>query len=200
MAPTTARLFFALWPDEAMQTALAAAVAAIVRDCDGRAVPAGNFHLTLAFLGSVPHSRFEAVIEAAAQCVQSVSLNHLPIAVMLDSVEYWRKPQILCATGATPPAAEKLADALKSALARHGFSPDLKPFRIHATFARKVRHVTRELHIEPVRWSFGHLHLVESETGAAGAARATTHGEAHAAAHASIYSTVEKWVLDKRDR
>jgi 2'-5' RNA ligase len=195
MPSTTARLFFALWPDEAMQVALAAAVAASVREAGpgSRAVPAENFHLTLAFLGAVPLLRFEALCQVAAQFAQGFDAGELPLAVTLDIVEYWRKPQILCATASeTPPVAITLAERLQATLTAQGFAPDLKPFRVHVTLARKVRRVTPELqHIEPVRWSFRDLHLVESRTEPAGAA---------GAAHASIYSTVEKWVLDKRDR
>jgi 2'-5' RNA ligase len=151
-----------------------------------RSVPAKNFHLTLAFLGAVPRSRFEALSQVATQVAQAFgSRDDLPIEVTLDTVEHWRKPQILCATASeTPPVAIALAEALTQALMAENFVPDLKPFRAHATFARKVRRVTRELRIEPVRWSFRDFHLIESRT-------------AH---EASAYSTVEKWVLDKRLR
>jgi RNA 2',3'-cyclic 3'-phosphodiesterase len=181
----SARLFFALWPDDAMQAALANAVAAIVREAGGRAVPATNSHLTLAFLGAVPQRRFEALRQVAAQVAYAFNSQELPIALALDTVEHWRKPQILCATASeTSPPATDLAEALKHALTAGGFAPDLKPFRVHATFARKVRNVTGELHIKPVRWSFRDFRLIESRTAPEG----------------SSYSTVEKWVLDKRDR
>jgi RNA 2',3'-cyclic 3'-phosphodiesterase len=179
----SARLFFALWPDDAMQSALADAVAAIVREGGGRAVSTKNLHLTLAFLGTVPQSRFEALRRVASQVAHA--FNSREIALTLDTVEHWRKPQILCATATeTSPPATALAEALKHALIADVFAPDLKPFRVHATFARKVRNVTGELHIEPVRWSFRDFRLIESRTAPEG----------------SSYSTVEKWVLDKRDR
>jgi 2'-5' RNA ligase len=186
MPSTTARLFFALWPDEAMQVALAAAVAAIVREAgpDSRAVPAKNLHLTLAFLGAVPQSRFEALSEVAAQVARTSHAGELPLRLTLDAVEHWRKPQILCATASeTPHAVASLAESLGHALTAAGFAPDLKPFRPHATVGRKVRRVTGDLHIEPVRWTFREFHLIESQT----------HPEG------SSYSTLEKWALDKRD-
>jgi 2'-5' RNA ligase len=178
----TARLFFGLWPDERMQADLAAAVASAIgsgEPLDGRLVPEANFHLTLAFLGSVPQSQFELLLEVGARCAQSLQVGDAPIAIALDTLEHWRKPQVLVATSpATPPAAVALAGTLKRALVEQGFTPDLKPFRAHATVARKVRRVSGKLHIESVRWSVDSLHLVESRSG-------------------STYSTVKKWVLDK---
>jgi RNA 2',3'-cyclic 3'-phosphodiesterase len=167
-----------------MQAALQASVSAIVRESDGHAVPSQNFHLTLAFLGSVPRDRVEVLGEIAARCVANLKPVELPLVVTLDQFEHWRRPHILCATASvTPPAATTLSKALKRALTAEGFSPDLKPFRAHATFARKVHRVTGELNATPVSWRFDEIHLIESRTDPAG----------------SAYSTVEKWALYKRD-
>jgi len=178
----TARLFFALSPSERMQADLAEAVASALRSdepLDGRPVPEAKFHLTLAFLGSVPRSQLELLFEVGAQCARSLEAGDAPIAVTLETLEHWRKPQVLVATSrATPPAAVVLAETLKRVLIERSFSPDLKPFRAHATVARKVRRVSEELQLPPVRWTFDALHLVESGSG-------------------STYSTVKKWILDK---
>ena len=182
------RLFFALWPDEAMQAALARSVSAIVREAveidGGRAVPAQNFHLTLAFLGTVPLSRVVVVKSVGARCAEAFSGDSLSIT--LDTIEHWRKPQVLVATSSREtPGATELASALLSGLARENFAPDLKPFHAHATFVRKVRRVTRDVRMPaPLAWSFTHLHLIESRSGSDG----------------SAYSTVEKWVLYKAVR
>jgi 2'-5' RNA ligase len=167
----SARLFFALWPDPTMQAALAVAAASAVLEAQNagsgvRRVPPANFHLTLAFLGSVPLSRLAEVEEVAARYTQSSGLPDLPIEVVLDAIEHWRKPQVLVVTASeTPPSAIAIAESLKRSLIDSGFSPDLKPFRVHATVARKVRRVTHELRIEPVHWRFESLRLVESKTG-----------------------------------
>lgn len=188
-APASARLFFALWPEPHAQVALAAAVDSAVRegeqaDAGVRRVPTENFHLTLAFLGSVPLSRLADVEEATRRCAAIPRTQVLPIEIVLDGIEHWRKPQILCATSSwAPDTAVALAESLKQSLIAAGFAPDLKPFRVHATVARKVRRITGAPHIEPVRWTFDSMHLVESRTGPAG----------------STYSTLKKWVLDKRD-
>ena len=168
-----------------MQAALTVAAESAVREAEEagsgvRRVPANNFHLTLAFLGAVPLSRFPLVEEVASQRARSSGRPEAPIGIVLDGVEHWREPQVLVATSReTPVSGVEFAEMLKRSLVAQGFSPDLKPFRVHATVARKVRRVTRELHIEPVRWSFDYLHLIESRSG--------------------TYSVVRKWALDKRD-
>jgi 2'-5' RNA ligase len=191
-----------------MQAALADATCTITAASDGRAVPAANFHLTLAFLGAVPESRIAALSPIAAQVAatfaqvddlhssepqpragersnrQPGELPRAPIEVSLDTLEHWRKPEILCATASKPaPAAVALAEALKSALLAEGFAPDLKPFRPHATLARKVQRVSGELKVAPVRWRFADFHLIESRTSGSGSEAA------------SSYSTREKWAL-----
>jgi 2'-5' RNA ligase len=103
-----------------------------------------------------------------------------PIVITLDKAEHWRKPELLCATATQPaPAAAALAQALKDALTAAGFAPDLKPFRVHATFARKVRRVTRALTMPPVAWTFTEFRLIESRTDPRG----------------SSYTTAGKWLL-----
>jgi len=201
----TRRLFFALWPDERMQSALAEATRAITEAADGRSIPAENFHLTLAFLGSVEEAKIATLSSIAAHVAEAFrNLSHTgggplaqaerdshqritsdaPIAITLDKVEHWRKPELLCATASeVAPEAAALAQVLKEALVAAGFAPDLKPFRVHATLARKVRRVSRALTMPPVAWTFTELRLIESRTDPRG----------------SAYSTVEKWVLYKRD-
>jgi 2'-5' RNA ligase len=179
------RLFFALWPDEGMQAALAEATEAIVQSSDGRPLPPENYHITLAFLGAVPESRIGALRPIAAQVAEAFPLHGEPIEVTLDRVEHWRKPQLLVATASsTPTLAARLSEQLKRALVGQGFSPDLKPFRAHATLARKVRRVTRELDMPPVHWTFRDFRLIESRTEPSG----------------PIYSTREIWALDDSRR
>ena len=49
------RLFFALWPTDAVRAELAAAAPSY--SCLGRAIAARNLHITLVFLGSVAQAR-----------------------------------------------------------------------------------------------------------------------------------------------
>ena len=165
MQPTTARLFFALWPDGAMQAALAAPVSEIELGPDSRAVPAKNFHLTLAFLGAVPQSRFEALSEIAARFARAFDPGALPLRLTLDTVEHWSKSQVLCATASeTPPATVSLGESLQAALSSAEFTPDLKTFHPHVTLARNVKRRIRPAPIPSVEWSFNGFVLVQSQT------------------------------------
>src|SRR5579883_616458 len=70
-APTR-RLFFALWPDEAMREAMVQAIREPVRASGGRPVHAGNLHVTLAFLGAVPERRLTELAEAARAAAEDM--------------------------------------------------------------------------------------------------------------------------------
>jgi 2'-5' RNA ligase len=177
-------LFFALWPDHALQVALADATRDVVFASGGRAVPPENFHVTLAFVGSVPESsvaRVEAVGDQVAAHVEQ-----MPVQVTLDAIEYWRKARVVCATArlqrnAGAGRADTLATALQSRLTAAGFAPDLKPFRAHVTLARNVVRARRALEMHSVVWSFGEVALVESRTRADG----------------STYSVIESYALSR---
>ena len=155
-----------------MQSALSEAASPVLATCDGKPTPAQNLHLTLAFLGSVPEDRIPELTPIAARmAVAFQDVASAPTEIELNTLDHWRKSEILCATssGQVPASAVALAETLKRMLTENGFAPDLKPFRVHATLARKVRHVTRERNMPPVLWSFRDFHLVESRTAPTGA-------------------------------
>jgi len=206
----TRRLFFALWPDQAMREALAAAV----RDAmsalrGGRPVPLENLHVTLAFLGSVPEASLPVLAELARELSrQPGSARERYTAagrfeVTLDTIEYWRRAQLLCAAASREPAGTAaLAAELRAALSAAGFRSDLKPFRAHVTLARQVRHVSPDMRkrrdvgappgvrtptdrrMPPVTWTFDEFALVESRTLPEG----------------SSYSIVGSWALCRPPR
>jgi len=168
-------LFFALWPDHALQVALADATQSVVLASGGRPMPAENFHVTLAFVGSVAESRVAKVVAVGEQVAAEV--ERAPVQLTMDAIEYWKKAKVVCATvqvspspGAWPPdatgarLADTLSTALKSRLTAAGFTPDLKPFRAHVTLARKVPHASRDHAMQSVIWSFADFALVDSRT------------------------------------
>src|SRR6185437_8750463 len=144
------RLFFALWPDEAMRHAMVLATHEVTRACGGRAVPTENLHVTLAFLGSVPERRLAQLGEIAlaiAGAPRSVGAHSAgsPLELTFDHLEYWRAARLLCALPVEPPSRiADLARRLQSQLAASGIAPDLesswsvgvdasRPFRPHVT-------------------------------------------------------------------
>lgn len=62
------------------------------------------------------------------------------------------------------PVRVALARDLLGSLVQRGFTPDLKPWRVHMTLARKVVNPRRHGAIEPVEWNVEGFVLVESET------------------------------------
>ncbi len=179
------RLFFALWPDEAQRAALVHATAKTVRHCGGRPVPESNLHVTLAFLGSVPESRVGELSAIARRVAADFPRDALPLVINLEGFEHWVKPQLLTVLqgkeepGAPASGPAALARVLGSEVAAAGFSPDLKPFRVHVTVARKVTRAPHSGEMRKVEWRFDAFALVESRTLAEG----------------PVYSVIESHVL-----
>jgi RNA 2',3'-cyclic 3'-phosphodiesterase len=132
----------------------------------GLPVPLGNFHITLAFIGSVLEADIGRLESAAGEVAHRVPRN--PMQITLDVMEYWRKPKVLCVTTGASAGADMpggaLADILRARCVAAGFAPDLMPFRAHVTLARQVHHLPRLMTLESVTWSFTEFVLVDSET------------------------------------
>jgi 2'-5' RNA ligase len=178
------RVFFALWPSEAQQAALADAAQSASQAADGRLVPAINFHVTLVFVGSVAEVRMQSLFKIAedvSAAWSSCESDGAPLQLAFDAVEYWRKAKIICAVASTPSAtASALSEVLKTRLLAGGFTADLKSsgsvgrpetqsFRPHVTLARKLLRPIPAMDIGPVAWSFTEFALVESRTEPQGA-------------------------------
>jgi RNA 2',3'-cyclic 3'-phosphodiesterase len=172
------RLFIALWPENDARETLLHAAQAVLTATRGRLVTAENLHVTLVFVGSVGESRVQ---ELSAAIATVAALPHrLPIELVFEHLEHWKKARVLCATTTqTPSCVSALAATLKERLVATGFSPDLKPFRAHVTLARKVAHPTTDRPLHKVLWRFTAIALVSSHTGPSGAS----------------YSVLERWTL-----
>lgn len=183
------RLFFALWPDEAMRQAMALATREAALASGSRPVPAGNLHVTLAFLGSVPARRVPqlGVIahRAATPCDGSVTPpgNEPPIELVFEHLEHWRAAHLLCAVPSEPSArVVALVHRLQGLLTEGGFAPDLKsPFRPHVTLARKIYRSPRMRDMQRVAWRFTDFALLDSRTLPEGA----------------VYTVLEKFSLSR---
>ena len=153
------RLFFALWPTDAVRSSLAPRIRALQPHGVGRPQRPDQWHLTLEFLGPVPAARM-ADARAAAAAVHATACE-----ILLDAVEYWRRPEVLCLVAReTPPALGELVRQLRAALAARGFQPESRPFRAHLTLARRVQHPATVGPFEPLPWPVDAFALVESIT------------------------------------
>ena len=158
------RLFFALWPDDTVRAALAAASAAIHRVAGGRATRAESIHLTLAFLGDCDADRLGALKAdrgAAFGCDRSSSSS--------TKRGFWKHNRIAW-VGATetPGALEALVSELRTALAEAQFAFDPKPFVPHVTLVRKARPGFAMPALDPIRWPVDGFVLVRSVMRSAG--------------------------------
>lgn len=157
------RLFLALWPEDAVRTALQALVASL-RTVDARVIPAGNLHLTLVFLGAVDSAR--------RRCVEQVcdSVRARKMVLALERVRsrahggvLWIEP------AATPLALDELVDELRRSLGRCEFEAEARPFRAHVTLARAMRRRVAPIAPPPIVWNVRDFCLVKSTLEPSGA-------------------------------
>lgn len=163
-----ARVFFALWPDEATADGLDRAAARLHRLRGGRRTRRQTIHLTLVFLGGVERSRLADLATAAAR------VRGEPFEWVLDRADCWPRNRIAFLTGGeTPPALLTLVKDLEDALAGAGFAFDRRPYKAHITLLRHADCAKENPALEPMTWAAREFVLVESVLGAAGAAYAT---------------------------
>ena len=89
VSPAKRRLFFALWPTDALRDEVRRAGKSMVRRCGGRPVAPVNYHITLSFLGNVPAEACDDVVAAAA----NISLQRFEL--WLTRFGYWSRARIL---------------------------------------------------------------------------------------------------------
>lgn len=171
----SARLFFALWPDEMLRSRLVGAAGSLRKTMAGKWVRPENLHITLAFLGDVASERLPDVLRTGGETAGA------GFTLVLDRAEFWPRNGIVC-LGAreTPPALEALAGSLAGRLGEAGFTMERRAFRAHLTLARKGRSDRTRIDLpEPVAWSVDGFCLVESRLSREG----------------SVYIRRESWLL-----
>lgn len=127
----TARLFLALWPDDATRRALAA-----WRDCwswpEGAAPVADErLHLTLHFIGAVPRERVEAIAAGLA-------VPWTPFRLSEGHGQCWRGGLAAWVADETPAGLLEAHARLAKALRGLALPVEQRAFRPHVTVARKV--------------------------------------------------------------
>ncbi|UMR31308.1 RNA 2',3'-cyclic phosphodiesterase [Massilia sp. MB5] len=149
------KLFFALWPDPATRSALAALQSQLA----GRATPPDKLHLTLAFLGQ----------QAATALPPLLDILHAlpvpPLRLEIDYFGYFSKPRIAWAgMSAVPPALLALQDDLMRRLEAAGFSAATHgEFRPHVTLMREAKTAPpAAAACAPIGWEVKEIALVES--------------------------------------
>ncbi len=152
------RLFFALMPDDALRAALAALGRDLAQSIGGRAVPAHNVHLTLAFLGEVEQGRVPPL---------RAMLGVLPRAAFtleLDRIGEWHHAGVAwIAPSVVPPTLVALHACLDAALADKRYPVEARPFRPHVTLVRRRARALAERATASLEWNVRRVALVRSE-------------------------------------
>jgi RNA 2',3'-cyclic 3'-phosphodiesterase len=153
--PDVARLFLALWPDDAVRARLAAYRDAWRWPAGAKPVADEKLHLTLHFIGAFARDRIAALGEALAE----VELE--PLGLRAGSAEIWRGG-IAVLSVAPAPALTALHARLGAALAGVGIALEARPFAPHVTLARKARGAEPPGDAAEIEWTARAPVLVES--------------------------------------
>jgi len=164
MVNDTTRLFFALWPSDAVRNTIEAACQPVVQQADGKPVAPANYHITLAFLGSVPRVQLADVI-AVARAVQ-----FQPFTLQLDHTGYWPRSRIAWLRPTEHPAKlTSLVADLWAGLTPLGLVADSRTFQPHVSLVRGASAgLSRPLSM-PVEWPADGFALASSAPGLPGA-------------------------------
>ncbi|AGA33891.1 2'-5' RNA ligase [Thioalkalivibrio nitratireducens DSM 14787] len=151
------RVFFALWPDDALRDRLAR----LSRElrANGRLVPVAHLHLTLAFAGVVPAPVVTRIATDANRLARPA------IRLTLDRLGHFRRPRIAWVGPSDAPAElDALAQSLSGICRDAGVAMDDRPFRPHVTLRRFVTRMASGP-IEPIAWVAPEMVLIESGRG-----------------------------------
>jgi 2'-5' RNA ligase len=153
------RLFFALWPDEAVRAQLAHWARELHAVCGGRPTRAENLHLTVAFLGNVEEAQVAQVERAAGEVAPQLA------SLVLDQPGYWKHNRIAWAgASSVPDGIGAFVAELRSALSRSHIGFDAKGFVSHVTLLRDAREPQAIPELAPIEWRLDGFALVQSVT------------------------------------
>lgn len=101
----------------------------------GRPVPVANFHMTLAFLGEVPESELDSLVQDVDALASKPGIAGG--ALQLDQVGFWSRPGIYwLGPREWPQSLERLARKLRNLVGFHGDQKRRESFQPHVTLFR----------------------------------------------------------------
>jgi 2'-5' RNA ligase len=156
-------VFYAAMLAPALHPAIAALARSVARSARGRPVPAGNLHLTLAFVGNIAASYLPTLTAVGA------ALRAAPMTLVLDLLGGFR-PAGVAWVGASQsqPELDALAADLVHALSVVGVECDARAFRPHLTIARRCELSVETTLVGPHFWLVDEIALLRSDPGSAG--------------------------------
>jgi 2'-5' RNA ligase len=157
MSTASARLFTALWPDDALRAAFVAQRERWMLPKAARRVHAERLHLTLHFIGDLERERI-APLRAA---LRDVPVE--PFELVLDRTVVWGRDVASLLASAVPPELRRLHAAAGAVLERAGVPAEQRPWQPHVTLARRAGAVPPPAEPFVLRWRIDEFVLVESE-------------------------------------
>ncbi|MDP3859942.1 MAG: RNA 2',3'-cyclic phosphodiesterase [Stagnimonas sp.] len=163
-APELHRLFFALWPNDALRVRLLG-IASLLKtreDLAGRWLEPAKYHATLHFLGDSSEFRRDQA-EAAKRAVSRIQLGAFDWS--LDRVDSFHgaQPPCILRSASDPPALLALWQQLREALILEGLGRSLAgQFTPHVTLAYARRTLPEPIAVPPLRWPVDTLALIHS--------------------------------------
>ena len=150
------RLFFALWPDDALRAELHRASNTITVERPARRVPHYNLHLTLHFIGNV----FLGKMDCLRQQARLVEAEAFEISI--DRQGNFRKPRVAwLGCREIPLALQELHKQLGQRLQFCDYRPETRHYNPHVTVARKIGAIADSPGFAPIAWKVGAFSLVE---------------------------------------
>lgn len=153
--PASARLFLALWPDEAVRRALAARRDRCRWPPGASPVADARLHLTLHFIGAVPVDRLD-------ELSRGLRVPVTPFELDLDRCAAWPHGLVVVEGSHPPEALRELHAALGAALRRLGLPVERRRLRAHVTLARRADGAVLGDDGAPIRWRVDGYSLVRS--------------------------------------
>jgi len=155
MADTT-RIFFALWPQDAVRHAIVSQARPFVQGLK-KTVPIPNLHLTLAFIGNIETAKLTDYRQAAE------NVRAQAFALTLDQAGSFSRAQVLwLGCSQVPAELQTLVTRLNTELQQCGYTPDNRPYVPHLTLARKYRKKPAQDVTVNISWPINDFCLVES--------------------------------------
>lgn len=150
------RVFFALWPHEALRERLNRAAKTIPVECPSRRVPRVNLHLTLHFIGNVYFDQL-ACLQRQARRVKTDTFE-----LGIDRQAIFSKPRVAwLGCNEIPAALTGLHQLLGQQLGLCDYQPEARHYNPHVTVARKIGYIPETCKFESITWQVREFVLVE---------------------------------------
>lgn len=154
-ASDTKRIFFALWPDDAVRGRLGQLLSVLPEGMGRKHVPE-DLHLTLEFIGKAGGQYYDCLRMAATR------IEFEPFGFDLVRFGYFAKAQVISVEPLASPVLSELARNLRNTLRGCGHEPESREYNPHVTLSRKSPPLPWLKPFEPIPWEVDRFCLVES--------------------------------------